>query len=410
LIINRFFFCTLKGAGPSWKTRQFGPTSNLLHDNLATINIVALVQIVLSDRHKETSMQKRLWLALSFSAMTATTVIQAEEDHHDSAYHDSESAVDERWYVAPFGTFFHPGGDRNADDDWGGGLGIGKMINEYFNLEVKGFWQHLNGQRNDGDLTGGTVDVQYYLMRGSFAPYTVVGVGGMNTTAGGRSSASIIGEAGIGAAYELHDNFLLRGDVRYRYSFEGDGGVYPREDDFHDMVVNVGFVVPFGPKPQRVAEVAPTPVPQDECANRDTDHDGINDCDDRCPGTLKEAKVDDQGCPLRIELKGVNFLYDSSQLTENAQRILDAVAEQLMAFPEQRAIEVAGHTSSEGSNAYNLKLSQKRSESVARYLKMRGVTNRLYPKGYGENQPVADNRTNSGRERNRRVELIWMGD
>jgi OOP family OmpA-OmpF porin len=355
-------------------------------------------------------MLKRLFLAAGFAAMTATTAVQAEENYGDDSYgRDDGSVVDDRWYVAPFGTYFNPGGDRDAKDDWGAGLGIGKMINEYFNVEVRGFWQHLNGRRIEGDLTGGSVDVQYYLMRGTFSPYTVIGVGGMNTSAGGRSSASVLGEAGIGATYELHDNFLLRGDVRYRYSYEGNGGVYRNHDDFHDMVVNVGFVVPFGPKPQPLA-VAPTPAPVDDCSIRDTDRDGINDCDDKCPGTMRGAKVDDQGCPIRIELRGVNFLYNSAELTENAKNILDTVADQLSAVPEQRDIEVAGHASSEGSNAYNLKLSQRRSQSVADYLKLKGVTNRLYPKGYGEEYPIADNDTEAGREKNRRVELVWMGD
>jgi OOP family OmpA-OmpF porin len=72
-------------------------------------------------------------------------------------------------------------------------------------------------------------------------------------------------------------------------------------------------------------------------------------------------------------------------------------------------LEVHGYTSSEGSNAYNMKLSQKRSQSVASYLASKGVTNHLVARGYGESQPIADNRTEQGREQNRRVELIWMG-
>ena len=316
---------------------------------------------------------------------------------------------DDRFYVAPFGTFYHPGGDRDAKDEWGAGAGIGKIINEYFNVEVRGFWQHLNGRGYNGDHTGGTVDLQYYLMRDTFSPYTVIGLGGMNTSAGGKSGASFIGEVGVGATYELADNFLLRGDVRYRYNNEGKSGVMPNGEEFHDMLVNVGFVVPFGDKPTS-SKVETAAAPVDECAGRDTDHDGVNDCDDKCPGTAKGIKVDVQGCPIRIELKGVNFKYDSAELTESAKGILDGVAEDLMGFPEKRDIEVQGHTSSEGTNAYNLRLSQRRSASVADYLKRRGVTNKLHPKGYGEDYPVADNSTEAGKSKNRRVELIWIGD
>jgi len=330
-----------------------------------------------------------------------TTAVQAEEHF-----------TDDRWYVAPFGTYFNPGGDRNAKDDWGAGVGIGKIINEYFNAEVRGFWQHLNGNGYNGDLTGGSVDLQYYFMRDVFSPYAVIGAGGMNTSAAGRSGASVIGEAGVGATYELHDNFLLRGDVRYRYVYEGRGGAYRAEDDFHDMVVNLGFVVPFGEKPGAMAETTPAPAaaPADDCAGRDSDRDGVNDCDDKCPGTVAGSKVDDQGCPIRIELRGVNFKYNSAELTDGAKGILDGVVEQLVASNEMRDIEVQGHASSEGSSQYNLKLSQRRAQAVADYLKSAGLRNRLYAKGYGEDYPIADNGTEAGREKNRRVQLVFMGE
>ncbi|WP_026611319.1 OmpA family protein [Methylocaldum szegediense] len=345
-------------------------------------------------------MFKRILVAFGLAGVMAMPV-QAEEQF-----------LDDRWYIAPFGTYFNPGGERNAKDDWGAGAGIGKIINEHFNAEIRGFWQHLNGKGYNGDLTGGTADLQYYFMRDVFSPYAVIGAGGMNTSAGGRSGASFIGEAGIGATYELHDNFLLRGDVRYRYVHEGNGGVYRNERDLHDMVVNLGFVVPFGEKPKALAEATPepTPAPADDCSTRDSDGDGVNDCEDRCPGTMAGAQVDDQGCPIRIELRGVNFKYDSAQLTEEAKSILDGVVEQLVAANETRDIEVQGHASSEGSSRYNLKLSQRRAQAVVDYLKAAGLRNRLYAKGYGEDYPIADNSTEAGRERNRRVELVFMGE
>jgi len=318
---------------------------------------------------------------------------------------------DDRFYVAPFGTFVKPGGDRDLKEGWGAGVGIGKIINEYFNVELRGFWQGVDGEHGGrADLTGGGVDLQYFLMRDTFSPYTVIGVGGMNTSAGGRSAASVFGEAGVGATYELHDNFLLRADVRYRYNYEGNAGVWVDHDDFHDLVVNAGFVVPFGDKPKS-AELEPVAAaPQPECSTRDSDGDGISDCDDKCPNTLKGTKVDETGCPIRIELRGVNFKVDSAELTASAKVILDGVAAQLAAYPIKKDIEVQGHTSSEASAAHNMRLSVRRSQSVADYLRRKGVTNTLHTKGYGEDYPIADNTTEAGREKNRRVELIWMGD
>ena len=352
-----------------------------------------------------------------------------------SLAHAAET-TDDRFYLAPFGSFLNGGGDRNAKDGWGGGLGIGKAVNSYLNIEVEGFYQGLSHksrpQLGDGtvlgsggggpieggpvfgaqsryDLTGGTVDALLFPYRSTFSPYAVIGVGGMNTSFEGRSNAAFIGEAGAGFTYELLDNLLIRSDVRYRYVNDHDS--LPKVNQFHDMVVNLGFVVPIGAKPQgeQVAALEPR-VANLECANSDSDHDGVNDCDDKCPGTLAGSKVDAMGCPVRIELRGVNFKYDSADLTSGAKGILDSVSETLISFPQKRDIEVKGHTSSEGSSAYNLRLSQRRSASVVAYLKQKGVTNALHAKGYGEDYPVADNTTEEGRSKNRRVELVWLSD
>jgi len=335
----------------------------------------------------------------------------------------ADEPVDTRWYAAPFGTFLKTGGDRNSNDGWGGGLAIGKILNKHFNVEIKGIYQTASGyndrldptRQNVGgswDIAGATADVQYFISRNTFSPYTVIGLGGINTNVPGRSGAGFIGEAGAGFTYELLDNLLVRSDVRYRYNQNFNANLQQGTNEFHDMVVNVGFVLPFGAKPKAEEPVAPPPEPVAvvDCSTQDSDGDGINNCIDKCPGTLPSSKVDASGCPISVELKGVNFKYDSAQLTENAQYILDGVDQNLISYPLKNELEVDGHTSSEGSDAYNLKLSQKRSLSVANYLASKGVTNRLHAKGYGESKPVADNRTEQGREQNRRVELIWIGN
>lgn len=366
-------------------------------------------------------MSKKKFFALAFAGFAAFTTAQAADEF-----------LDDRFYVAPFGTYLHGGGDRNGFDGWGGGLAVGKIINEYFNVEVRGFWQEYKGRpsgapigntsRYGADLIGGTVDLQYFFFRDTFSPYAVIGVGGMNTsarwaTAPNVSRGSFIFETGVGGTYEVLDNFLLRADVRYRLdTLAGQltpvaaRGINTKNDVFNDLLVNVGFVVPFGDKPTSPQVITPPPAQKAECSTRDSDHDGVNDCDDKCPNTAKGIKVDEYGCPIRIELKGVNFKYDSAELTPAATVILDKVAVDLGAYPVKKNIEVRGHASSEGSNAYNLNLSQKRSQSVADYLKRKGVANRLIAKGYGEDYPVADNNTETGREKNRRVELVWTGE
>ena len=73
-------------------------------------------------------------------------------------------------------------------------------------------------------------------------------------------------------------------------------------------------------------------------------------------------------------------------------------------------VEIAAHTDAEGDSAINLKLSQRRAEAVRRYLAGSGVSAELLTaKGYGETQPIADNRSAKGREANRRVEIRVLG-
>jgi len=327
--------------------------------------------------------------------------------------HAADQIQDDRWYVAPFASFVKTGGDRRASDGWGGGMGIGKILDKHFNVEVKGFYEEFGGDNGPWSLTGGTADLQYYFTRDKFSPYTVVGVGGMNSCASANCGASVIGEAGVGFTYELHDNLLLRSDVRYRYNNNLNAHVQPGTDEFHDMTVNVGFVIPFGDKPKPAAKaeapIAVAPVAAAEsCSTRDSDFDGVNDCLDKCPGTIKGSKIDNNGCPIKLVLTGQHFKYNSAELTLNAKEILDGVAGNLVSYPQKNDIEVQGHTSSEGTNKYNLKLSQRRAQSVVDYLKLKGVTNRLTAKGYGETQPIADNSTEAGKAENRRVELIWI--
>jgi OOP family OmpA-OmpF porin len=367
-----------------------------------------------NEYRKETSALKNSLLAIvSLTSIGFLPLAQAADQAHENDRYSSQ-VQDTRWYIAPFGSFVRTGGDRNSSDGWGGGMGIGKMLDKHFNVELKGFYEEFGGANGPWSLAGGTADLQYYFVRDKFSPYAVVGAGGMNSCASANCGAGFIGEAGAGFTYELHDNFLLRSDVRYRYNNNLNAQVQPGTDEFHDMTVNVGFVIPFGDKPKPVEKphepIAVAAVAPVNCSAVDEDSDGVNDCLDRCPGTIKGSKINNSGCPVRLVLKGQNFKYDSAELTLNAQTILDDVAQSLVSHPQKNDIEVQGHTSSEGSDNYNMKLSQRRAQSVVDYLKMKGVTNKMMAKGFGETQPIAANSTEEGKSENRRVELIWIED
>jgi OOP family OmpA-OmpF porin len=134
----------------------------------------------------------------------------------------------------------------------------------------------------------------------------------------------------------------------------------------------------------------------------DSDGDGLVDGDDKCPTV--PAKTAD-GCPPPLVLEGVHFDNNKATLRPEAAAILDKVAVSLKDWGDVN-IEVAGHTDSRADDAYNLDLSQRRAETVREYLIGKGISaDRLSAKGYGETKPVADNETEEGRFKNRRVEL-----
>jgi outer membrane protein OmpA-like peptidoglycan-associated protein len=157
--------------------------------------------------------------------------------------------------------------------------------------------------------------------------------------------------------------------------------------------------------PAEPAAVAAATVPAAD-APADADRDGVPDARDLCPDTPPPAVVDAHGCTERYEisLPGVVFATDESRLLPESFPVLDGAAATLMRHPDL-SIEIAGHTDSRAPDAHNLALSQRRAETVRRYLIERGVKNPLIARGYGETAPVADNASDAGMATNRRVVL-----
>jgi outer membrane protein OmpA-like peptidoglycan-associated protein len=175
------------------------------------------------------------------------------------------------------------------------------------------------------------------------------------------------------------------------------GGVVPFAPDGSDKVVEP--VASEGPG-AGTAEVA-------ALQTTDTDEDGVPDSIDLCPETQPGIAVDTTGCTagVAINLEGVNFLYNSHELTDKARHILDRVADVIIQQPRLR-LEVAGHTDATGDPTYNQGLSMQRAEAVRDYLVAQGVNPKhIGATGYGGQRPIADNTTSEGLRKNRRVEL-----
>ena len=158
---------------------------------------------------------------------------------------------------------------------------------------------------------------------------------------------------------------------------------------------------------------------EDGCPDVDNDSDGIVDVDDACPIDPEDfdGDRDDDGCPdesslvivtdTQIEItQQINFETGSATITGAISfEILDEVSTILIRNPDM-ALRIEGHTDSQGSASYNLRLSQDRADSVRAYLIGQGVDpGRLEAVGFGEETPIADNATEDGRAANRRVEF-----
>ncbi len=146
----------------------------------------------------------------------------------------------------------------------------------------------------------------------------------------------------------------------------------------------------------------------------DNDGDGINDVNDQCPdqAETKNGYQDEDGCPDNfipeqesVILQGVNFQSGSSTLTPDARNVLRTVANQLMVREDLR-LRIVGHTDNTGNARFNRRLSQERADAVKQFLVLNGIQgNRLTTEGRGADQPIADNSTEEGRSRNRRIEF-----
>ena len=224
-----------------------------------------------------------------------------------------------------------------------------------------------------------------------------------------RDGTGYLLQAGLGIVSPrfFGDRVSVRAEARYvRNSREG-GNDEPR--------ISLGIEVPLG-RVERVFVQMPVEKIVERVVTReverpatDTDGDGVDDKRDRCPDTPRGLRVDANGCAIvnqAIELRGVTFEFNQARLTPNAQAVLDGVSRAFVGQPSLR-VEIAGHTDSVGSNEFNLRLSQRRAESVRRYLISRGAgESQLSATGYGESQLLNDpERSDEDRERNRRVEF-----
>lgn len=337
----------------------------------------------------------------------------------------AQSSFDDRWYLTGSAGFNFQDSDRLTNDAPFVTLGLGKFVSPNWSLDFDLNYQNPNFDANQ-DLNwsqyGASVDARYHFIQDGrgWNPYLLMGLGYQKSeeefdnfpspdSPGERKDGNFAAKVGVGLQTTFEKRVAVRAEVAYRGDFDDKSIAAPDESWFGDVLASVGVVIPLGPPP--AAPVVAPPPAAPSCADLDDDGDGVNNCDDKCPDSQPGQTIGPDGCPVpvSIDLKGVNFDFDKSNLRPDAVAILSEATQILVRYPDLR-VEVAGHTDLCGKEDYNQKLSERRATTVYNYLTQNGVAaSRLTgPIGYGESRPLEQTpQTFPGckSEKNRRTEL-----
>ena len=336
----------------------------------------------------------------------------------------SAQEFDDRWYVSGSTGVNFQDKDRGTEDSLFGTLGFGKFLTQRFSLEAELNYQNPDKTSNPNlwwSQYGVSLDGRYHFRNADskWWPYLRGGLGWQRheeeyvisspISPAQHKASNLALNLGAGLQFDFGRK-NLRTEVGTRVDFDDQQATLPKQQNqFTDLLASVGMTIALGPEP--VAPVAPAPAPVQTCADMDDDGDGVNNCDDKCPGSQAGQTIGPDGCPVpvSIDLKGVNFDFDKSTLRPDAVAILNEAVEILKRYPELK-VEVAGHTDLCGKDDYNQKLSERRAKAVYDYLTSNGVdAGRLAgPVGYGETRPLEQTpQTLPGckSEMNRRTEL-----
>ncbi|MFY0538632.1 OmpA family protein [Nannocystis pusilla] len=186
----------------------------------------------------------------------------------------------------------------------------------------------------------------------------------------------------------------------------------PPPDTDKDGIIDADDQCPTEPWPE--APGCPPPP--------DADGDKIIDKDDKCPMHPESYNgfEDSDGCPDKLPekakewdkrpLEGINFETRSDKIKKGSEKTLDVAVGVLKEFPSLK-IEIQGHTDDVGGRDFNLELSQRRADSVKRYLVEHGIEeSRIKTTGFGPDKPIDPAKTSKARAKNRRIEFKVLID
>jgi len=344
-------------------------------------------------------MKARGYLPLIASAMMALPMAAAAEAG--------------KFYLSPFVGVESFESGVGLDQSVGYGLSGLQMFTDNLGAE-------LSYMKSTADVHQSTesVDIDQLFLRGIYSfgkmgyqeryePYVSLGVGNVSfdPSNGKTDSETEIG-AGLGVRFHFSDKVSAALGAEQRYG---------TTDYYQATVYTLAVSYAFGGEKPAAAPAA-APVAAAPAAPLDSDGDGVYDDKDQCPNTPAGREVDEKGCEYHLkkaeEMK-LDILFDTNKsvIKPQYQGEVERAAKFLKRYADVQAV-IEGHTDSDGSDAYNQKLSQSRADAVkASLITQYGIAaSRLTATGYGESRPVASNATKDGKAQNRRVVAVFKAE
>ena len=287
---------------------------------------------------------------------------------------------------------------------------VGYQLNDFYAFEVgyrnlgRATWVDWSNNQNDAGAKGlslslvGTIPIYGDL-------HAIAEAGGMhyllknyrNWGANSYSDSGWASYGGVGLGYSITDN--LQFAVKYRrYGSLEDNRYNTLDMDSNYYGATLSYRFGSASKQAPVSALA------------DADQDGVPDSVDQCPDTPAQYKVDSNGCTIFAE--SVQDLYIDAKFANNSAKLDEAsmdkvatVADFMNQYPDSTVV-IKGFASDVGTPDYNMKLSQRRAEAVAKALETRfGIAaDRISARGYGITQPLIPGKSKEANKANRRIE------
>lgn len=331
------------------------------------------------------------------------------------------------WYVGAglgVNNYEHVATQNGEDSPYAWDVFAGYMFNDYFGAEI-GFrdlgntdWTEA-GISNDVSVKGSTlglVGIWPLANRWSLSAeagvmyYSLENSQNFNNQSTSYSDSDFAPYLGAGVGYNFTDNLKLQAKYRRYEGLDDNAGasaVVPVNADSNYWGLELSYR--FG----SAAVVAPVAAAVVAAAPVDSDNDGVYDDKDQCPATPATHKVDSVGCTIYENVKNkedvgsIQFANDSAVVKNVYYKDIERLANYLNKNPAF-TVEIAGHASNVGKPEYNMELSDKRADAVAKILVEKyGISgSRVTSNGYGVTQPLVAGDSKEAHAANRRIEAI----